>query len=240
MVSSTSGWCRAKAWSAAALPMVGKAQGLVAEGRDIEVGAGDAPERVALAREGQSTRVIVAQQERLVAATGLDVDILGDPQAPVVEAQQGVALGVVLAALCGGPAAKVGAFLLVGPIDGPHRALAQTGDPAQAIRQNRAGVADQPWNRRREDHLTGRCRQGIGPRRARQWGVGGCARIEMEQRLDLLAQHRHPLEMAHPECLLSSTFYRGKNGASVSCRLPSPPAPFGKNLRRIRASAYRP
>ncbi len=61
-----------------------------------------------------------------------------------------MALGVVLAALFGGPAAKVGAFLLVGSIDRPHRAQAQAGDPAQAVGQERTGIADQTRNRRRE------------------------------------------------------------------------------------------
>ncbi len=45
----------------------------------IDKGAINQPECIALASEGLRPLVIVAQQERFVAATDLDVDILGDP-----------------------------------------------------------------------------------------------------------------------------------------------------------------
>ena len=56
---------------------------------------------MALTREGLGILVIVAQDPRFVAAAGVDLDVFGDAQAQVVEAQQGMALGIVLAALAG-------------------------------------------------------------------------------------------------------------------------------------------
>jgi len=66
---------------------------------------------------GLRVRIVVAQQGGLMAIAGVGVDIGRATQAQVVETQQGMALGVVLAALAGSATPVVGAFFLVWTLD---------------------------------------------------------------------------------------------------------------------------
>jgi len=101
----------------------------------------DKPQPVLLPREGMLALIVVTQQLRLSATAGIDVNVLGQTEAQVEEAQQSMSLRVVLAALARCLAPIVDALLLVGAVDRAYRAIFQAGNAGEPIGEHSVGLA---------------------------------------------------------------------------------------------------
>jgi len=135
-----------------------------------------------------------------VETAGIGIDLRGTAQAHVVETEQGVSFGIVLAALPGCAPSIVRALLLVSAVHRIHRALIQGGELGQTIRQHRLRLGQQRGHRRRQNVTPWSARERVGPSGTRQWRPAGRARFQMQQGLHLLAQCGGALQMTqHPQ-----------------------------------------
>ena len=148
----------------------------VTEGR-VDEGAINQPRHPFDAGHRLRAAVIVAQQPRLLARTRLQEDILGQARAHVVEGQQRITVGVVLATLLRRAPFEVRSLVLIGAVDGAHRARPQPWDAGQAIRQLRSGLGVEHCHRLFQERQARACRQCIRPSRAWQGHMRRLCRV---------------------------------------------------------------
>lgn len=121
------------------------------------------PERSPFARKGVRTFLVGAQARQFVLATRVGDDIVDDPDAQILERQQQVPLGIVLATIARDAPPEMGALGLIDPIDGAHGSITEAGDLGQAIGQCLCGLQTQGADHLPQLRLAFARGEGVGP-----------------------------------------------------------------------------